>query len=170
MTLHHIGNIYGLEGQWKEAIECFSHSLTICRELRDAPGIAATLGSLGNVFHELGDLTKAKIFYDASHKIKLGLNDASIQVAILFNIGGWYAHIGQWLRAEQYYIDSLEAARKCHDRIGEGWTLWGLSNLFEAQNNRPQAIEWARQALAVLEKTQDMNKTAKVRSWLARHR
>ena len=75
---------------------------------------------------------------------------------------------GRYDEALDAYGRSLAIKREFKDRVGEGQTLENLALLSEAQDRLPEAIEWARQAVAVLEATEARADCEKARRTLER--
>jgi tetratricopeptide (TPR) repeat protein len=66
-----------------------------------------------------------------------------------------YQDQGRWPEAEAAYQDSLKINRQFGDRVMEGKTLENLALLRKAQADLPAALALEREALKVLETTQD---------------
>jgi tetratricopeptide (TPR) repeat protein len=86
----------------------------------------------------------------------------------LNNLGVVYDAQGRWAEAEASYQDSLKIRREFGDRVGEGKTLGNLALLREAQGDIAGALTFARQAVAVLERTEDKAELEKARGLVAK--
>jgi tetratricopeptide (TPR) repeat protein len=78
-----------------------------------------------------------------------------------------YDSQGRWQEAITSYEQSLVICREYGDRMGEGQTLENIALLYSAQGATEKALEWERQALAVLQTTQDARAVAKARGLIA---
>ena len=71
------------------------------------------------------------------------------------------------MSAEDCYQQSSTIWREFKDRLREGTTLNNLALVREAQGDIAGALEFGRQAIAVLEKTEDKAALAKVQLCVA---
>jgi tetratricopeptide (TPR) repeat protein len=78
-----------------------------------------------------------------------------------------YQSQGRWQEAIECYEQDLAICREYGDRMGEGQTLENIALLYSAQGDTEKALEWERQALAVLQTTQDARAVEKARGLIA---
>jgi tetratricopeptide (TPR) repeat protein len=88
---------------------------------------------------------------------------ANIQTPLPGNPPLQYEAQGRWVEAEACYQQSLAICREFGDRVGEGQTLNNLGLLREAREDIAGALDFARQAVSVLEKTEDKAELEKAR-------
>jgi tetratricopeptide (TPR) repeat protein len=165
--LNNLGNLYHQWRRWAEAEQYYQQSLEIFREVGDHVGEGATLANLGVVYHHRGRQYEAKSALRRSRRL-LGVGDRIGKGQTLYNRGIFYKQQGQWMEAETAYQQSLEIFREVGDRISEGTTLKDLAELREAQGDIVGALEFVRQAVAVLEATEDAQTLGEVRELVAK--
>jgi tetratricopeptide (TPR) repeat protein/class 3 adenylate cyclase len=166
--LNNLGEVYRAQGRWQEAIARYEQSLAIFREYDDRLGEGTPLMNLGNIYQAQGRWQEAIACYEQSLAICREYDDRLGEGKILNNLGEVYRAQGWWQEAIVCYDRSLVIEREYGDRIGEGLTLENVALLREAQGDIAGALEWGRQALQVLETTQDKRATEKVRGLVAR--
>jgi len=162
------GNFYSSLGQRDRAKQAHEESLTIDRKLGDRQGEGKTLNNLGLVYGSLGQWDRAEQVYEESLVIKRKLGDRQGAGGALNNLGIVYASRGLWDKAEQAFQQNLQICRGLGDRQGEGRALENIALLMQAQGKQEEAIAHAREAVTVLEQTEDAAGLAKVQKLLAK--
>ena len=166
-TLNNLGVIYKLLENWQEAEQYYQQCLTVYRETEDRPSEGSTLKNLGNLYQEQGKLQEAAEFYKEALLISREVNDRVGEGQTLRCLGIVYVEQANWQEAEHCYQQALAVFRKYGAPLEESRTLLTLASLRGKQDDIPGAIDYARQALAVLETTQDVDLTEAVRKWIA---
>jgi tetratricopeptide (TPR) repeat protein/class 3 adenylate cyclase len=167
--LNNLGNVYQAQGRWAEAEQAYQQSLAIKREFKDRHGEGQTLGNLGNVYQAQGRWGEAEQAYQQSLAICREFKDRYGEGQTLNNLGLVYQAQGRWGEAEQAYQQSRAIYREFKDRHGEGVTLNNLALLKERQEDIPAALEFVREAIAVLETTEaqaELQKARDILKWL----
>ncbi|MBT7806879.1 tetratricopeptide repeat protein [Candidatus Poribacteria bacterium] len=167
-ALGNLGVVYELQGRWQEAEGCYDQSLAIFKGLGDRHGEGQTLNNLGIVYRLQGKWQEAERCYDQSLAIKRELGHRHGEAQTLSNLGIAYEQQGKWQEAEGCYDQSLAILRELGDRHGEGQTLYNLALLREAQGDVSAALEVVRDALSVLETTEDTMSRDKAHAMIAR--
>jgi tetratricopeptide (TPR) repeat protein len=165
--LNNLGVIYDSQGHWAGAEQFYQQSLVIYRELGDRVEEGRILNNLGVIYDSQGRWVEAEQFYQQSLAIKRELGDRIGEGKALGNLGNVYGSQGRWIEAEAACQQCLAISREYGDRVGEGQTLNNLALLREAQGDISGAMEFGRQAVAVLETTEDKAELEKVRSLVA---
>lgn len=120
------------------------------------------------MYHRQGRWQDAEAAYRASLAIKKAANDRFGEGLALNNLGEALLHLGKREEAERCLCQSLEIRREFHDRPGEGETLRNLAELYASRGALPDALEAARLAVDVLEKTEDTAGLRRSRDLLTR--
>ncbi|HLK60820.1 MAG TPA: tetratricopeptide repeat protein [Chthonomonadaceae bacterium] len=154
-SLNNLGVVYGILGQWKEAIASLNTSLTIQRELGDLNGEGRTLNNIGNIYEKQEHWEEALDCYRQSLEIKRALQDQIGEGNTLNNIGIVYKNLRRWEEALNCYQQSLEIRRALQDRIGEGQTLNNLGIVYRNQRRWDEALDCFRQSLGIYRAFQD---------------
>jgi tetratricopeptide (TPR) repeat protein len=167
-ALHNLGNVYQAQSRGGEAATAFRHCLAILRKSgRDRQGEGRILNSLGWVYEQWGQWAKAANRFQESLAIWREYGDRSGEGSALNNLGVVYGAQARWAEAEAVYQQSLAIRRECGDHRGEGQTLENLALLRKAQGDVTEALQFEREALRVLDTTEDEAAKAKAREWLA---
>ena len=168
VALNNLGNVYQRQGRWEEAIACYEQSLVIKREFGDRVGEGQTLNNLGMVYDSQGRWEEAIACYEQTLAICREFGDRVGEGQTLNNLGNVYDSQGRWEEAIACYEQTLAICREFGDRVGEGQTLENIALLHAGQNDFAMALQWEREALRVLETTQDVRAQEKAIELLAR--
>jgi predicted ATPase/Tfp pilus assembly protein PilF len=167
-ALNNLGIVYQAQGRWAEAEAAYQQDLAICRQFGDRVGEGQTLNNLGIVYEAQGRWAEAEAAYQQSLAIRRQFGDRVGEGQTLNNLGGVCQVQGRWAEAEAAYQQSLAIWRQLGDRVGEGKTLGNLALLRKAQGDVPAALTLEREALKVLEMTQDEAAKQKARDLIAK--
>ncbi len=161
-----LGNVYNAQGRLADAETCYQQSLAICREFGDRVGESIALVNLGNAYQFQERWMEAETCYQEGLAILREVGDRVGEGRTLNNLGNVYTSQGRWAEAETCYQQNLAICREVGHRVEEGGTLKNLGLLREAQR-AGGALEFGRQAVAVLEKTEAKAALEEVRQWVA---
>lgn len=166
-VLNNLGVAYRNQGHWDEAIDFYEQDLAICRELGDQHGEGQTLNNLGIVHHLQGRWDEAIDCYEKSLVIRRALKDQRGEGMTLNNLGNTYKNQSLWNEALKCFEQSLAICRELGNQHGEGQTLYNVALLHAERGDYALALQWEREALRVLETTQDERAKQKTRNWIA---
>ncbi|MCA2510829.1 MAG: tetratricopeptide repeat protein, partial [Microcystis sp. M60BS1] len=110
---------------------------------------AASLTSLGNVYHSLGEYQKAIEFHQQSLAITREIGDREGEAASYNNLGNVYYSLGEYQKAIEFYQQSLAIKREIGDRGGEASSYGNLGNVYYSLGEYQKAIEFHQQSLAI---------------------
>jgi len=167
-TLNNLGNVYGRRERWAEAEAAYQQSLAICRELGDRAGEGHAFNNLGELWRLQNRWVGAEGALQQSLLIWRELGHRAGEAGTLNNLGNVYTQQGRWTEAEQAYQQSLVISREIGDRVGEGEILANFAELRAAQGDLAGALELGRQAITVLETTEDTRTLAEARELVAK--
>ena len=108
-----------------------------------------SLGNLGNVYANLGDMKRAISHYKQSLRIAREIGDHHGEGNSLGNLGNAYAALGETRRAIDHYEQALLIAREIGNRHGEGSHLGNLGNAYADLGEIRRAIDHYEQALLI---------------------
>jgi predicted ATPase len=167
ITLNHLGIIYQEQGDFGKAITHYKQSLKMKLQLRDERGAALALANIGTVYRMQGRPREAIDCFKRSLPIFQHYGDSLDEERTLTSLGNAYGSLGHWPEANICYEDSLAINWQLGHKLGAGYTLANMAVLNEEQGNIPAALIRAREALQVLEETEDRRMTERVRGWIA---
>jgi tetratricopeptide (TPR) repeat protein len=160
-TLAYLGNVYRFQRRWIEAIRMYELGLTLSQRVGDHYDEGEILRHLGQVYHQLGRCDRARLLLRKSLTIWRQFDDRHNEAVILDTLGAFLRDEGLSAEAEAMFQQSLLAFRELRDRRKEGGSLLNLARLRALQGNPHSARELAREAVGLLEQTED--------AWLLRN-
>jgi tetratricopeptide (TPR) repeat protein len=153
-----IGTANIILGDYKKALdnfilakEIFEESTTSTSKKEIAQGLAKAYGSMGIVFSEQSNYSKALQFYLKSVKIYESLNDESKCSKLYNNIGVVYKSQNADFKALEYFIKAQKIQEKLKD-ANVGITLTNIANIYLKQKSFDKANDYYTLAKKALEK------------------
>ena len=99
--------------QYEEALRTCERAHTYFRDRGLTGPLAHTYNCFGRIYFRLGDLEKAKEFYEASlHLFRWDLNDDDGVIRAHNNLGILYRHLSDWRQATWHMLRSMEIATR----------------------------------------------------------
>lgn len=158
-----LGNSNIILGNYPKALECFSKAqevfeseLNANTENKDAVknGLARAYGSIGIVFSEQSNYSKALQFHLKAVKIYEENREEARAARIYNNIGIVYQAQNEEFKALDYFIK----AQKIQEKIGDntvGFTTTNIGNIYLKQQNYAKAWEYYSKAQELFTKSPD---------------
>lgn len=152
-----ISALGNLVGEWlkrnepKRAIECNMRRLELARAEKDRVEEAAALGDLGIAYRQLKKLERAIYYYEEQLSITYETGDERGQGKALGNLGNAWMLLGDCAKALECYGQRIAIAQATGDRLGEGRGFLHSAVVLNELNQRAEAIERARKALAIFD-------------------
>jgi len=150
-SLNNIGYIYKNKGQLKEALDYFSLSLKIQKEIVDKKGIADVYNNIGSIYDDQGQVKEALDYFSRSLKIREGIGDKEGIATSLNNIGSIYYDQGQVKEALDYFSHSLKIEEEIGDKEGIATALNNIGYIYENQGQVKEALDYFIRSLKILE-------------------
>jgi len=142
-------------------------SLEISRNLRDLEGQEVSLSRLGKLYSEQKQWIEAEETYKESLQISRERKNLIGEGIAFDRLGETYHCQGKWRDAQDAYQQGLLATQKANKKDQEGIILMHFSHLRKDQKDVKGARDFARQAVSVLEKTEDTQVLNQARALLA---
>jgi Nif-specific regulatory protein len=159
-----LGNLYSARNQPQEAGRHYSESLQLSRELSDRRIESINLLNIGHALNQSGELDRAEdVFFEALGKLK-SLGDKGSEAITLNNLGLLYFRKGELSRSSDYYEQGIELGNRINQPRVELANLVGLADVRTAVADFAGADEAAGKALALAEKTGDVEQLAAILS------
>ena len=148
-----IGTAYIIFGDYEKSLDHFVWAKSILEDLdvdeyskiQLDKGIARTYGSMGVVFSEQSNYTKALEYYLKSSKIYENLNDDTQSAKIYNNIGVAYRSQQQAEKALTYFIKSLNLQEHLNSP-NIGITQTNIANIYLSQKKYDKAFKFYTEA------------------------
>jgi len=144
-----IGWLLHGSGRLAEALDYYTESLTLVREVGDRRGEAATLANMGILHHHSGRVREAQQHYAAALEIQRAEGHRQGEGATLGNIAQLQHQQGMIPEALESYLGALTVAREVGNRRSEGLDLCNLALLLRETGRESEALEHIRQSLSI---------------------
>lgn len=153
-ALLHKGNANIILGNYKEALLLFSDAQHLFESLdaksENKKGLAKALGSIGIVFSEQSNYSRALQYYLKSVKIYEALKDEVSLAKLYNNIGIVYHSQGNEFKSLEYFSKAQKTQERLRDK-NIGITYTNIANSYLKQNNAPKALEYYQLAKKALD-------------------
>ena len=158
-----LGNSNIISGNYSEALKNFTSAQTILENetqtdfennLKIKKGLAKAYGSIGIVFSEQSNYSKALQFHLKAVKIYELINDDKKCAQVYNNIGVEYKSQNNDFKALEYFFKSQNIQKKLNDPT-IGITLTNIANCYLKQKNNEKAIEYYSKAKNNIDKNPD---------------
>ena len=142
-------------GNFTEAEESFTTSLSIYQQLDDKQGHADTLHNLGIIAEHRKNLDKATMLYNISLAINRKLKDHYSTACSLNNLGVIHDEKGNYVAAKELYEESLKLRKDIGDYRGIANTLNNLGANAEYQGDYEEAKKRYETCLCLFKELND---------------
>ena len=158
-----LGNSNIISGNYPEALKNFTSAQTILENetqtdfennLKIKKGLAKAYGSIGIVFSEQSNYSKALQFHLKAVKIYELLKDEKKCAQVYNNIGVEYKSQNNDFKALEYFFKAQNIQKKLNDPT-IGITLTNIANCYLKQKNNEKAIEYYSKAKKSIDKNPD---------------
>lgn len=161
-ALLNLGNANVILGNYPQALKYFHDAQSVFERQSDTGdksdavlnGLARAYGSIGIVFSEQSNYSKALQFHLKAAKISERQNDDLKTARIYNNIGVVYMSQGDLFKALDYYIKCLDLQEKTGDKT-RGFTLTNIGNIYLKQQNTGSAFTYYQKAQQLFDKYPD---------------
>jgi len=123
----------------------------------------ASLTSLGNASHSLGEYQQALDYHQQSLKISQEIGDRSGIASSLMGLGNASYSLGEYQQAIDYYQQSLKIKQEIGDRSGIAKSLNNLGSASDSLGEYQQAIDYYQQSLKIKQEIGD--RRGEANSW-----
>jgi signal transduction histidine kinase/DNA-binding response OmpR family regulator len=155
IALTNVGNIYLRTSRYDEAIDNFTKALAIDRSNKDEEGITMSLLNVGVACQKKGLYAQAIQQYREALELARRLKMQEDEKIILGNIGSTLRRQGKFDSSLIYLQASLAIGKEGNYRITH--TLNDISETYLALKQAAPAKDYAQQAIAVAQKTGDLD-------------
>ncbi len=146
---------YARRRDWANAEKYFQQSITEGRKLGGGElGVASSLGGLGVINAQRGNLNKAEEYFRQALDIRQKVAPTSLAVAASLNLLGSVAtDRGNLAKAEEYHRQALEIQQKlAPDSLAVATSSNGLGVVAAQRGDLAKAEEYFRQAVNIIQK------------------
>lgn len=152
--LSEIGMLYQSEFNLSKALDSYTKSLELNRNLKDKKAEAITLGKIATVMYDSGSYKSAINIFEESLELSEKLNDKTQSSEILDNIATVYENTYRYDEALEYLNKSVEIKQDLADKTGLSSAYKNMGHIYYEQNRFDKAIEKLEKSLEI-DKEQD---------------
>ncbi|MCP4994004.1 MAG: tetratricopeptide repeat protein, partial [Gammaproteobacteria bacterium] len=134
---------------YAEAKAAARAACTLAQQVKDQPGIAISLTSLGLIAKNQGDCTQAQDYLQQSLSIFRDIGDQWGIGDSLLNLGTVARQQGDYPQAQDYYQQSLSIQQNIGDQRGIAMSLNNLGEVAYYRGDYPQARNYHQQSLSI---------------------
>ncbi|HEY4800250.1 MAG TPA: tetratricopeptide repeat protein, partial [Bacteroidia bacterium] len=124
----------------QQALSDYMKTLSITRETGNKKDEATACGNIGNVYHNLGNISEAMKYYMMDLKSSEEAGDKDNIATSCVNIGAIYLKQKKYLDAEKYYNKALSVSKEMGDAEGMMDCYEGLSIVDSAKGDFKSAL------------------------------
>jgi tetratricopeptide (TPR) repeat protein len=144
-----------------------TQALERARQDGDAFQELKAMYQLGNVCLRMGK-QNARALLEESLRMAQAADERIRAARAMVDLGVLATREANWADAERLFMGALSIARKCSAKLNEARALRRLAELWEARAEHAKAREYARGAVAILERTEDTWYLERARETLGR--
>ncbi|MBT3250786.1 MAG: tetratricopeptide repeat protein [Candidatus Marinimicrobia bacterium] len=163
----HFGAIHFLNGDFMEALECFSSSLEIDKINLDDNGISASLNNIGIVYSKLGDKKRSLENHLKAHDLFIKTKNHDGLSASYSNIGVLYKELTDFENARKYYQKALVIAKKQKYQYGIAAAEVNIGELLSYHEDYDSALKLFKKSLKTSKKLNNHQFTINILSNIA---
>lgn len=153
--LHFLGALATTQGDYPAAGHFLEQSLALYEELRDEPGIAASLNALGISARDRGDYLTAQSNLERSLACWRLLPDRLAMARCLHNLANVVKTRGDYPRARWALSEAAGIFEQLGDRSGAAWSASQLGDIAREQGNLTEARVLYQGALRAFQEAGD---------------
>jgi len=162
VNLLNLGILYSTQKDFLRAKKFIKSALLNYRIVNDVAGIAGAMAHLGTVYFNEGYMDSSLVNHEKSLSLYKDLDNENGISQELSNIGDIYVQNGQFLKANDYYLGSVELRKKNKDDYGLSISYTGLANANYGIGNAKEAQLYFDSALVVSESIGSVWRTAEI--------
>lgn len=166
-TLQNMGIMHRRLGQNIQALQAYTQSEKLFRQVGDKQNSSLVLLSIGNLHTILDNPTKAFESYTQCLEILEEIHDTNNIGIVIGNIGNLYSKLGDYEKAFQWSERSLVLHKQMGYQRGIAFALCELGLLYNLTGKRAKARECYDEALVIYEETNDLTGQASIHNDLS---
>lgn len=131
----------------KKAIEFANKALAIAEKSNNLYGKANSYSALGNINQKSGNFKEALSYYNKAFNVYKGIEDSLQLPGLLNNIGIMYDNLGEYNKAVEYLMLSLDGHIKNNNKEGIASAFLNIGLSYFRQENYEKALEYYNESL-----------------------
>lgn len=155
-----LGIVFYNKGEYSKALDYYSKSLKLRKEIGDKKGLAATLNNMAIIYQDQAEYSKAIEHYTHSLSINEEIGDKMGEANCLSNIGRVFLEQNEPMKAIGYQTRSLKIRKTIDDKRGIAIAYNNLAAINSKMGIHDKAIEFLEQSLIYSEIIKDYKRVA----------
>ncbi len=157
LAYNNIGNVYRMQGKYKEALEYLKKALVIDHEMGYKNSEALSLNNIGSIYLVEGKFDESLEYYFKSLALRQEINDKNGIATTFNNIGLAYKNKGNYDKALEYYENSYQIFKELNDKNGIAYSYNNFGMTYLHKGNFEKAIENYLNSLKIFEDVGDLS-------------
>ena len=148
-SLHAIGQVEAMRGQWQAALTNFGEALALRKEIGDKQGTGNVLIDIGNLHSDRGDRDEALQHFKQALQIQREVGNKANEAMTLNNMGNLYLARADYDEAQTYFERALTLREKMNAPASLAATLHNLAEVGVKLGSYDQALDRYVKALGI---------------------
>ncbi len=159
-ALIQLAGAYQSLGQPPQSEQALRQALDLSEKIHDQAQIAAIMGSLGNTYFMMGEVGKAKQYFELGNAKAREINRHDILAHTLNNLGNMLTWQAEYREALNAYDESFRLAKETGDQVLAAKILVNAAKTATHWRNLPEAETYLHSALRSLRELDDTHAKA----------
>ena len=138
-------------GDYQKALENYSQTLALHRDISERRGEANSLSDIGAVYQKLGEYRKASDYHHQALSIRRAIGDRAGEVSSLNNLGLVFSALDDSQKAIDFYSQALTLSRAMESPYTAAQALYGIASVERNRGNLMVALTQIQAALEIIE-------------------
>jgi diguanylate cyclase (GGDEF)-like protein len=148
--LNNIGTLQTVLGDYPKALESLTLAYELLQKLvSESRSRLTNFISLGSLYHDMGNLSDARIFFSKARETSVTMQDALVEAVALNNLANLDVKDKQWSAAQGRFQEALAIAQRMGAKQYEIDNLDGLGQVYVALEDFKRAADTHRTVLEV---------------------
>lgn len=136
----------------KKAMAIYQDALKLAKATGSPYNIATCQNSIGALYNNMGQYSKAKPYYDSSYQIYVKILDKLQQSYSLVNMGYYYSGIGNFKESEKRFTQALQVAEQIKNNSAVANAYSALGAIGRVTGKTKEAIEYLNKSIEIYRK------------------
>ncbi|TFH50284.1 MAG: tetratricopeptide repeat protein [Methanothrix sp.] len=150
-----IASIYKNKGDYDTALNLYTVSLNLAKELNNQHEISMRLHDIGQIYQYRGDYNKALEFFGRSMGIRRSIQDRPGCAWGLYELGVTYRLLGDYCNALENLEESQRFFEELGDKRGLAWASHAKGYLYYRTTNPDRTLEFYEMSLDIYKKASE---------------
>lgn len=155
---HQYGYLYGQMGNDPvKGLNYYQKSLALYKKYSDESLLATPYNNIGNLYLDLGNISKGIEYYNKALKIYEQTDDKDGIATSYNNIGYVYNHQGDPIKGLEYFEKSLEIRLEINDKEGISISYNNIGYIHDIEGDKEKGLKYYFKSLEVSKEIRDLD-------------